>query len=452
MKSSQVASSPAPAPAKPANSVVVPCGQPGAQKKKEPKEAKLMFVLYFDGTNNNMINVGLRMKAERGEQLTTEQALALKKHGGEGSYQEGLTNVAHLFNATSPTKDGGKQFAIYVDGIGTDSMAADSRLFGQGLGIWGAGVKAKVEKGFKEVAATIQGILPVVDPDTQEEAETLKLSFALFGFSRGAAAARSCVRRLLDSKGELEKIVKAQSPKTKCEWDGPVKFVGLFDTVSSVTSLSSLFSGDVKALSLDAIKSAQKVVQLAAADEYREHFPLTDISSAGAKGTQLFFPGAHADIGGGYRDLVSECFAAIDSSSEEKRRAEIDWLLRMGWIRDRSQAGTKGSEVIVSRPIAADYSRIPLLKMYDFAKKVPISYRRVLESDASVGHDPALAQLKAEIDAKSATSAAAWIGSPPSSALKEVRAKYLHFSSDSSDFVNKPRLNGNKREREIKRG
>lgn len=452
MKTNQVAPSPPPAPAKPANSVFVPCGEPNAQKKKEPKEAKLLFVLYFDGTNNNMTNVALRMKADRGEQLSIEEARALKKHGGDGSYQEGLTNVAHLFNATGPQLEGGKQFAIYIDGIGTDSLTADSRIFGQGLGIWGAGVKAKVEKGYEEVAATLRGVLPILDPDTQEEAETLKLSFALFGFSRGAAAARSCVRRLLDSKAELEKIVKAQAPKAKCEWDGPIKFVGLFDTVSSVTSLGTLFFGDVKSLSLDAIKSAQKVVQLAAADEYREHFPLTDIASAGAKGTQLFLPGAHADIGGGYRDMLSECFTAIDNSSEEKRRTEIDWLLGMGWIRERSQVGAQGNGVIVTRPIANDYARIPLLKMHGFAKNASISYRRIIESDASVDHEPALARLKAEIDAKSATSASPWINSPPSAALKEVRAKFLHFSSDASDFVNKPRLNGNKREREIKRG
>lgn len=446
MKANQVAPSPPPAPAKPANSAVVPCPKPGAQKKKEPKEAKLLIVLYFDGTNNNMANVELREKAESGAQLSISQARAWKKHGDDGSYQEGLTNVVHLYRQTKDEAEGCKQVPIYIDGIGTESGLSDSPIIGQGLGWGNQGVNAKVEKGFREVVDAL--ISALCDCD---DGETLKLSFALFGFSRGAAAARSFVRRLLDSKAELEKIVKVQVPKAKCEWDGPIKFVGLFDTVSSVTTLDTLVYGDVKSLSLDAIKSAQKVVQLAAADEYRKHFPLTDIASAGAKGTQIFLPGAHADIGGGYRDIIQECFTAIESSSDEKRRAEIDWLLGMGWIRDRSQTGSRGNQLEVTRAVSNVYARIPLLKMHDFAKNV-VAYVAKIKSDFSVDHEPALVRLKAEIDAKSATSAATWINSPPSAALKEVRAKFLHFSSDSSDFVNKPRMNGNKREREIIRG
>ncbi|RZJ41927.1 MAG: hypothetical protein EOO19_14165, partial [Chryseobacterium sp.] len=52
-----------------------------------------------------------------------------------------------------------------------------------------------------------------------------------------------------------------------------VRFLGLFDTVSSY----GLFhDNDVRDLSLDAVNKAQKVMHLAAADEYRKNFALTN--------------------------------------------------------------------------------------------------------------------------------------------------------------------------------
>ena len=46
-----------------------------------------------------------------------------------------------------------------------------------------------------------------------------------------------------------------------------------------------------------------RVVQLAAGDEHRYNFPLTNIASAGARGKQYFLPSVHADVGGCYNNL-----------------------------------------------------------------------------------------------------------------------------------------------------
>jgi len=82
-----------------------------------------------------------------------------------------------------------------------------------------------------------------------------------------------------------------------------IHFAGLFDTVSSH---GPSFSNDTRTLKLDTIRKAKQVVHLVAAEEHRKNFSLTDIASTGNKGRELFLPGVHSDIGGGYREGASE--------------------------------------------------------------------------------------------------------------------------------------------------
>jgi len=83
--------------------------------------------------------------------------------------------------------------------------------------------------------------------------------------------------------------------------------MGLFDTVSSYDryiSTSPNFKDDVHSLQLRIpffYPTVKKVIHLVAADEYRENFALTDITSASKKGKEIILPGAHSDIGGGYK-------------------------------------------------------------------------------------------------------------------------------------------------------
>jgi hypothetical protein len=101
-----------------------------------------------------------------------------------------------------------------------------------------------------------------------------------------------------------------------------IKFVGLFDTVSTFDEMprdvgvmgrlgnhvvaEGRFLDDVAELHLNFANDPKvlNVMQLAAADEYRENFSSTTISSAvrqgKAKGFEIRLPGAHSDIGGGY--------------------------------------------------------------------------------------------------------------------------------------------------------
>jgi len=86
-----------------------------------------------------------------------------------------------------------------------------------------------------------------------------------------------------------------------------IDFAGLFDTVASHGLFRLLFSlSNTKNLKLHAVSKAKQAIHLIAAEEHRENFSLTDIASAGSKGRELFLPGVHSDIGGGYRDEASE--------------------------------------------------------------------------------------------------------------------------------------------------
>lgn len=213
--------------------------------------------IFFDGTGNNQCN------------------LALGGNGEGGSYGNALSNVA-LLHALYPTGPVGDQIFIkrYVPGVGTREGAADS-LYGQATGGGRTGVEARVA----EVLAWLEG-------QQLERSVSAPLAFDLFGFSRGAAAARHLANRLVEA-----------------QWS--INFIGLFDTVAAIVEpLRGDFDpADARngRLRLGLGPTiARQVVQLVAADERRHNFPL--VRSA----NDIVVPGVHADVGGGYQALMHE--------------------------------------------------------------------------------------------------------------------------------------------------
>jgi hypothetical protein len=157
--------------------------------KIETRKDDLIIGVFFDGTNNNKNNTNAKEyydKRARGEKLTEKETIsaeAYKKHGKNStgsSYYNAWSNVARLCDAY-PDK-----LAVYVDGIGTETEKGDSVLgagFGTGFIFAGTGILGKVEEGCKKLADTIlkqnkkNKVIPILYLD-------------VFGFSRGAAAAR----------------------------------------------------------------------------------------------------------------------------------------------------------------------------------------------------------------------------------------------------------------------
>lgn len=130
-----------------------------------------------------------------------------------------------------------------------------------------------------------------------------------------------------------------------------VKYVGLYDTVASY---GVIHDNNTSQLHLDSIAIAEKVVQLAAAEEHRLNFRLTNISSA-KNGLQIFLPGAHSDVGGGYvHNSMEENIHILDfdnsssltSTQEAAFDREIKWLIESGWYsRDEIHDITSDNEL-----------------------------------------------------------------------------------------------------------
>jgi hypothetical protein len=317
----------------------------------------LRFTMFFDGTMNNKHNT--KINRENGT-----------NHGD--SYTNDYSNVAKMYDyLTSSTQEYNHHFAIYTEGIGTCDGKSDSTVVGGGLGAGDYGITQKVSDARSRIIKVIKD---------HHFLSIDKCAFDVIGFSRGAAAARYFVSQL----GTLNNLLKFQKlPEAKMIL---VNFVGLFDTVASHWFYHK---NDPKDLCLDAVKGALSVVQLAAADEYRENFSLTNIKSAVDKGVgiEITLPGAHSDIGGGYCDnddeidlqvLDIDAFTGINDAQAKKRFDEIRALyMNEGWYTNCDIAKKENwwNELKASRSgIKNAYSLIPLEIMIHHAQKCGLTF------------------------------------------------------------------------------
>ena len=269
-----------------------------------------------------------------------------------------------------------------------------------------------------------------------------------FGFSRGAAAARYFVHFVLEGNPLQPRIEARGNPVEGLE----VNFVGLFDTVASY---GLRHSNDTSDLHLDAVRSASKVVQLAAAEEHRKNFRLTDITSAvgAGVGIEIYLPGVHSDIGGGYVDHYDEVelqildFDRISTDALERRfERERAWLIESGWYlpSEIAEVNFWNELKVTRRGIRNHYNRIPLQHMADFAAETGLSFEPV-----SVHHPvpAALAEVHGTINDHVAAHVAGSISSTAEhwidmrgEAFRRLRHDYLHFSAYYGSIANAPQF------------
>jgi type VI secretion system secreted protein VgrG len=285
----------------------------------------LRLGLFFDGTGNNLANseaaagcyaVNLGMQPEMAEDI--RQHCARFGYDGNGavpdnSYGNDVTNVARLHElypdqaAEHLSADVTQAYLkAYVEGIGTSSGEGDS-IYGQGTGKGQTGVVARVE----QVPALVLDKLRRFR-EANPLLEIGRIEIDLFGFSRGAAAARHCANDLLKGKDSLlAKALPAGSPLLTADFtwryrsDFGLNFIGLFDTVAGIVSLRdgdfSPHNNHNHGLNLRLAPGiARKVVHLVARDEYRHNFSLNQAE------LDIELPGCHSDIGGGYLPLAME--------------------------------------------------------------------------------------------------------------------------------------------------
>ena len=412
-----------------------PCQECMAAKALKEVVIHVRISLFFDGTLNNRDNT---------EDRESPYAVA------GSSYLNAVSNIGILddcgLNGKGPGAD--HHEPIYIAGIGTQTAGKDT-LLGKALGMGDAGILAKVEQG---IAEAVSNITVAVGSKT-----LVWVHLDCFGFSRGAAAARNCVHQAI-VKGLLDKQLKAAGVppgSVKC------KFVGLYDTVASY---GVAHYNDTSDLKLDCLAVAEKVVQLAAAEEHRANFRLTNILSAGGKGESHFLPGVHSDVGGGYNDGAEENVLLFDIALVDPRmgpipgaaelyQREIEWLTSSGWYTTDQLSchrALRGTIRGVKSGISNLYSRIPLQIMGEFARKHGVPIADDLQRDHAVPtSNPVLkqayAEIKAKVDAKSDGSPEVWFKENPAGDAawhKALRSGYFHFSSDCGSFGLGPERQG----------
>lgn len=151
----------------------------------------------------------------------------------------------------------------------------------------------------------------------------------VFGFSRGATAARSFCTR-------MNTYLAGLSIKFRIN----IKFLGLFDTVASVGSAHSsrllTISGredghhSWAAMNLMFPSGIDKTVHLVAAHEARGSFPITSI--AGMKGEEIVFPGVHSDVGGGYAKTEQGKSVNVDPDTGKLSQIPLSVMYRKAII------------------------------------------------------------------------------------------------------------------------
>ncbi|MEP4391133.1 DUF2235 domain-containing protein, partial [Marinobacter sp.] len=158
-----------------------------------------------------------------------------------------------------------------------------------------------------------------------------KLTVDLFGFSRGAAAARHAAHEI--NQGE-DGLLGRLFAENGILWPAQVeiRFVGLFDSVAAILNPASgdLFAHNDRNHPVKLYLEPGKVghvAHLTAAHEHRENFALNSVRSQDgslpANFREITLPGVHSDIGGGYGDSQRE--EVLLSPMLEVPRSRMRW-------------------------------------------------------------------------------------------------------------------------------
>lgn len=473
-------------------------------KEKEPEPdpdktgIKIRVALFFDGTLNNRNNIERREKAEiaqgkpepepqfdeKGKKIKTDAELYNENRdpSGPNSYDNGRTNIA-IMEAQVPqilSKEGDYDFwlKLYIEGQGTFNDKSDS-LMGYSMGGLSSGVPRRAGKGISEAVMKIERVL--TDNGMPPEKYYIELlTVDVFGFSRGASTARQSIHQMVKSTlrpmyARLRGVGYHDTKKSAVK----VCFAGLYDTVLSYWAGQYLHTEWL--LDMKAVTEAEKVIHLAAADEHRLDFPLTNIRSAKLKGNgkEYFLPGVHSDIGGSY-NLAIDLSLQQNISDDQKEymrtsdegpdkpdhrgriinkgalnllQADQEKLLALGWYLPREidivditpaippHEGphgmvpgypAQGVLVVNRKNIRSGYSNIPLKIMAEFAREKGVKIDNELEKNANniLSTESDLKDLESKIknyvSSTTESSADHWLTDPD---MGPIRNRHFHFSS-----------------------
>ena len=276
--------------------------------------------IFFDGTGNNMEADFDRLPPER------------RKH----------SNVVRLFQAHRNAQEQGF-FSAYVPGVGTPfpsigdsgeywvvNRGSSSAAHGEARINWGFMQLLNAPHRFVlgsmlippdqagRIASTLgsagspgmqrrvalrhwQDRLQAALKDKKPEVTQINLS--VFGFSRGAAQARTFVNWLFEVCERADGGYRFGGIPLR------VQFLGIFDTVASV-GLANLMENEIVTGhqswadgTMPIHPAVEQCVHLVAGHEVRACFPLDSVRQGNAyppNAMEVMYPGAHSDVGGGY--------------------------------------------------------------------------------------------------------------------------------------------------------
>ncbi|PIF14670.1 Uncharacterized alpha/beta hydrolase domain [Candidatus Pantoea floridensis] len=459
-----------------------------ATRPQPPKrEITLTIGVFFDGTGNNADNTVASLDACSGEhfgmndgdtQSAYSQCIQLKRgYSGTaaGSHLGYYTNVHWLYtlyNQNLMASTGYGQHAIYIEGIGTENGQGDS-IYGIGTGGGSTGVVRKTDKAITLLIAGIKNYLAIL-PDASA-CIVKEIQFDLFGFSRGAAAARHFANRVFEQdktiitaiKTGLEGIEFLGTP------GGKTRFVGIFDTVAAIGSPVNGFNphsadtGEVNIVLRPGV--AQKVFHITAQHECRFNFALNSVKPTWP---ELALPGAHSDIGGGYNPEEHEAYfltrpqfetvpistAESDTRIYQQARKQREMISKSPvvapilhgvetkistWHDDRMPAdryGTlqkrSGVALTIERSTHNDWSKVVLRVMLDAAQEAGVIFNPI---DDSIPDFLLPADLNSLSEKAIVMGRAIRSGGPikgfTTSEIHALAEKYIHCSSNWNSVI-----------------
>ena len=453
-----------------------------AQAAKKKREITLTIGVFFDGTGNNTANTAARQGACTGEHFgmnDAESTSALEQciqqnHGvsgtAAGSYLGYYSNVHWLntlYSTDFPSHAEQGQQTIYIEGIGTETNAGDS-TYGMGTGQGDTGVLRKTDKAVAALTSAIKDYL--AKPSETNVMAVRELQFDIFGFSRGAAAARHFANRIFSQDSAIVAAINAGLDGIAFSGTpgGKTRFLGIFDTVAAIgTPVNGLNphsadSGDVNLALRPGV--AEKVFHITAQHECRFNFALNSVKPAWP---ELALPGAHSDIGGGYNpDEHEACFltrpvfetVSLSTPDTETRVYQqtceqlevmegypaIAPLLNAvevnidTWHDDRMPADRYGAlqkrsaaALVIDRPTRNDWSKVALRVMLDAAQDAGVIFDPILPKDNNLSLPPELNSLceKAIVMGRAARSGRPAIGFTTPEILM-LAEKYIHCSAN----------------------
>lgn len=321
------------------------CSEKVIRCKRVPVRGITLTVgVFFDGTGNNRSNANDLILAyahcaglvgEARARACAEYEKRSEKTLGNASWQGGTTNISRLFDLyqqDNELKNGETEAQVktYVSGIGTADGESDSMLgmaLGSSLIRQFEGVVTKTDEVLDKISTALSDFSDV----NSAEVAIAKVQFDVFGFSRGAAAARHFANRVMNQDEAIVAAIRNGLDMAGHHGKpaGEVRFLGLFDTVAAIGSLLNFYGLNGRSnpgVNLELRPSvAQKVFQISAMHECRYNFSLNSIAGMWP---ELALPGAHSDIGGGYNAgedeislLTMPDFEVIPESADEIQTA-----------------------------------------------------------------------------------------------------------------------------------